>query len=68
MKKEEFLRLRHGTMTILEYKHKFNELSRFDIELVPNEAEKCRQVKEGLWMTIQTMIAVNTYLTMRALT
>ncbi|KAI5335809.1 hypothetical protein L3X38_025943 [Prunus dulcis] len=27
-------------MSVLEYKHKFNELSRFAPELVPNEEEK----------------------------
>ncbi|CAL2236738.1 unnamed protein product [Prunus armeniaca] len=36
-KQAEFLRLRQGTMLVLEYEHKFNELSRFCLEIVPNE-------------------------------
>lgn len=39
-KRGDFLRLRQGTMSVLEYEHNFNELSRFASELIPNEEEK----------------------------
>lgn len=37
-------------MSVLEYKHKFNEISRFALELIPNKEEKCRRFEEGLWL------------------
>lgn len=47
-KQNKFLRLKEGAMSVLEYEHKFNELSRFAPELVPTEEEKCKRFEEGL--------------------
>ncbi|CAL2230256.1 unnamed protein product [Prunus armeniaca] len=66
-KKVEFLQLKQGSMSMLEYEHKFNELSGFAPELIPNEEEKCRRFEEGLWLDIQAVVIVTTYPTMRAL-
>ncbi|CAL2228487.1 unnamed protein product [Prunus armeniaca] len=54
-------------MPILEYEHKFNELSRFSPKLVATEEERCRRFEEGLWLEIQVVVTANTYLNMRAL-
>ncbi|KAI5327427.1 hypothetical protein L3X38_026823 [Prunus dulcis] len=66
-KKSEFLHLRQGSMSVLEYEHKFNELSRFAPELVTTEEDKCTRFEEGLWLDIQAVVTTNTYPTMRAL-
>lgn len=52
---------------MLEYEHKFNELSQFAPELIPNEEKKCRLFEEGLRLDIQAVVAATTYPTMRAL-
>ncbi|CAL8152230.1 unnamed protein product [Prunus armeniaca] len=36
-RKTEFLNLKQGSMSVLEYEHKFNDLSRFAPKLIPNE-------------------------------
>lgn len=54
-------------MSVLEYEHTFNELSRFSPELIPSEKEKCRHCEESLWLDIQVVVTANTYPTMRAL-
>ncbi|CAL8167521.1 unnamed protein product [Prunus armeniaca] len=54
-------------MSVLEYEHKFNELSWFAPELIPTEEEKCRRFEEGLWLDIQAVVTATTYPTMRAL-
>ncbi|KAH0976489.1 hypothetical protein GBA52_026208 [Prunus armeniaca] len=56
-----------GSMSMLEYEHKFNELSRFAPELISTEEEKCRRFKEGLWLDIQAVVTATTYPTMKAL-
>ncbi|CAL2244317.1 unnamed protein product [Prunus armeniaca] len=66
-KKAEFLHLRQGSMSVFEYEHKFNELSRFAPELVTTEAEKCLRFEEGLWLDIQAVVTATTYPTMRTL-
>lgn len=53
-------------MTVIEHEHKFNVLSKFAIELNPNEAEKCRRFEQGLWVEIRIMPATSTYPSMRA--
>ncbi|KAI5338450.1 hypothetical protein L3X38_017721 [Prunus dulcis] len=56
-----------GSMSVLEYEHKFNELSRFAPELIPTEEDKRRCFEEGLWLDIQAVVTATTYPTMRAL-
>ncbi|CAL2255193.1 unnamed protein product [Prunus armeniaca] len=36
-RKTKFLNLKHGSMPVLEYEHKFNDISRFAPKLIPNE-------------------------------
>ncbi|CAL2246803.1 unnamed protein product [Prunus armeniaca] len=67
VKKSEFLHLKQGQMSILEYKHKFNELSRFAPELITTEEDKCTRFEEGMWLDIQAVVTATTYPTMRAL-
>ncbi|CAL9012246.1 unnamed protein product, partial [Prunus brigantina] len=43
-------------MSVPEYEHKFNELSRFAPELIPTEEEKCRHFEKGLWLDIQAAV------------
>ncbi|CAL9015249.1 unnamed protein product [Prunus brigantina] len=66
-KKSEFLHLRQGSMSVFEYEHKFNELSRFVPELVTTEEDKCTRFEEGLWLDIQAVVTATTYPTMRAM-
>ncbi|CAL2270256.1 unnamed protein product [Prunus armeniaca] len=66
-KKSEFLHLKQGLMSVLEYEHKFNGLSWFALELIPTEEEKCRRFEEGLWLDIQAVVTATTYPTMRTL-
>ncbi|ONI08707.1 hypothetical protein PRUPE_5G195800 [Prunus persica] len=54
-------------MSMVEYEHKFNELSRFAPELVATEEDICRRFEEGLWWEIQAVVTANTYPNMRAL-
>ncbi|CAL8134609.1 unnamed protein product [Prunus armeniaca] len=54
-------------MSILEYDHKFNELSRFALKLVTTEKHKCTRFEKGLWLDIQAVVTVTTYPTMKTL-
>lgn len=54
-------------MSVLEYEHKFNELSRFAPKLVAIEEEIYRRFEKGLWLEIQVVVTANTYFNMRAL-
>ncbi|CAL2228613.1 unnamed protein product [Prunus armeniaca] len=54
-------------MSVFEYEHKFNELSRFAHELVTIKEDKCTRFEEGLWLDIQAVVTATTYPTMRAL-
>ncbi|CAL8167517.1 unnamed protein product [Prunus armeniaca] len=48
LKMEEFLHLEQGTMTVLEYEKKFNELSKYCVPLVEDENKKCQFFTGGL--------------------
>ncbi|CAL8134623.1 unnamed protein product [Prunus armeniaca] len=54
-------------MSVLEYDHKFNELSRFALKLVTTEEDKCTRFEEGLRLDIQAVVTVITYPTMKTL-
>ncbi|CAL8175394.1 unnamed protein product [Prunus armeniaca] len=66
-KKSEFLYLKQGSMSVAEYEHKYNELSRFAPELVATEEDRCRRFEGGLWWDIQAVVTANTYPNMTAL-
>jgi len=56
-KEQEFLRLKLGQMTVMEYAAKFNELSRFVPNQVANEEMKMDHFEQGLRGLIKRMIA-----------
>src|SRR4051812_42841028 len=47
-KREEFLKLRQGETTVLEYHRKFLELSRYVVDDVDTDARKQGKFREGL--------------------
>ncbi|GAB2254185.1 hypothetical protein Droror1_Dr00021994 [Drosera rotundifolia] len=55
-KEEEFLSLKLGRMSIIEYAAKFNQLSRFAPYLVNDETRRMRPFKQGLsWRYMETL-------------
>lgn len=54
-------------MLVLEYEHKFNELSRFALELIHTKANKYRRFGNGSWDKYQVVVIANTYPSIRAL-
>ncbi|XP_052878866.1 uncharacterized protein LOC128285406 [Gossypium arboreum] len=46
--KQEFLMLKQRDMSIVDYEREFLRLSRYAIEFVPTEADKCKQFLKGL--------------------
>ena len=55
-KVQEFLELRQGTMTVLEYVARFTELARFDDDYVATEMDKVRRFENGLKLFIRGRI------------
>ncbi|XP_034207089.1 uncharacterized protein LOC117620937 [Prunus dulcis] len=56
MKMEEFLQLEQGSMTVLEYEKKFNELSKYCLPLVEDESKKCQLFTRGLKASIRNIV------------
>ena len=52
----EFLELKQGNMTVLEYVAKFIELSRFGDDYVAIDMAKVRKFEDGLKLSIQGKI------------
>ena len=48
----EFLELKHGTMTMMEYMAKFTELARFTDDYVATDLAKVQKFKDGLNLSI----------------
>nr|XP_016440276.1 PREDICTED: uncharacterized protein LOC107766080 [Nicotiana tabacum] len=57
-KKKEFLNLRQGSMSIVEYQQKFLMLSRYAGGIIDGERDKCRKFEEGLNGYIQKSVAI----------
>ena len=55
-KAREFLELRQGTMTVLEYVAKFIELARFADDNVATDMAKARKFEDGLKLSIRGKI------------
>ena len=55
-KDQEFLELRQGSMTVLEYVSKFTELALFRDDDVATDMAKVRKFKDGLKLPIQGKI------------
>ncbi|KAL2457228.1 CCHC-type domain-containing protein [Abeliophyllum distichum] len=56
-KEMEFLRLQHGTMTLVEYERKFEELSRFAPHLVDTEEKRARRFERGLQPYVRDIVS-----------
>ena len=52
----EFLELKQGTMTVLEYVAKFIELARFTDDYVATDMAKVRKFEDGLKLSIRGKI------------
>ena len=55
-KAQEFLELKQGTMTVLEYVARFTKLARFDDEYVATDMAKVRRFENGLKLSIRVRI------------
>ena len=51
-KAQEFLELRHGTMTVMEYMVRFTKLARFGDDYVATDMAKVRRFENGLKLSI----------------
>ena len=56
VKAREFLELRQGTMTVLEYVARFTELTRFGDDYVATDAAKVRRFEDELKLSIRGKI------------
>ena len=56
IKAREFLELKQGTMTVLEYVAKFIELARFGDDYVASDMAKVRKFEDGLKLSIRGKI------------
>ena len=61
MKEREFLSLKQGQMTVMEYAARFNELSRFALHQVNTEERKMDHFEQGLRGHIKSVIASHTF-------
>ncbi len=57
-RRREFITLLQRQLTMAEYEREFVRLSRYEREIVPNEAKRCRRFEEGLNDNIKIMITV----------
>ena len=55
-KAQEFLELKQGTMTVMDYVARFTELARFADDYVAVDMAKVRKFKNGLKLSIQGRI------------
>ncbi|KAK5794804.1 hypothetical protein PVK06_036051 [Gossypium arboreum] len=47
-KKQEFLTLQQGDMSVIDYEREFSRLSRYASEFIPTEADSCKRFLRGL--------------------
>ena len=55
-KAQEFLELKHGTMTVMEYVTRFTELARFTNDYVATDMAKVKRFQNGLKLSIRGRI------------
>ena len=53
---QEFLELKQGAMTVIEYVARFTELARFPDDYVTTNVEKVRRFENGLRLSIRGRI------------
>lgn len=58
-KRNEFLRLVQGSMSVAEYKKKFIELAKYDMALIADETNRCKRFEEDLWKEIWTLVTTS---------
>ena len=61
LKQEEFRALKQGSMSVVEYRDKFAQLSRYAPNEVANDADKQRRFLKGLYNGLQLQLMSNTY-------
>jgi len=61
MKEREFLSLKQGDMSVMDYAAKFNELSRFAPHQISTEERKMDHFEQGLKGTIKSVLAGQTF-------
>ena len=57
-RKNDFIRLRQGNLSVAEYETQFTRLSKFALELVMTERKRVRRFVQGLNVEIQEALAV----------
>ncbi|XP_065881830.1 uncharacterized protein [Euphorbia lathyris] len=57
-KKVEFYNLKQGNMTVAEYELRFAEVSKYALDAVATEEDKCYRFEQGLRLEIQKFLAV----------
>lgn len=61
LKRVEFIHLKQKEILFLEYKIKFVNLSRYSMEIIPSNKEKCRKFKDGLnWKIQKSLLVIRT--------
>ncbi|XP_038904244.1 uncharacterized protein LOC120090589 [Benincasa hispida] len=59
MKRNEFLKLVQGTMSVAEYEKKYTELSKYAISVIEDKRDRCRRFKDGLREDIRTPVTAS---------
>ncbi|KAA0035974.1 hypothetical protein E5676_scaffold349G00360 [Cucumis melo var. makuwa] len=55
-KRDEFLHLQQGELSVVEYKKKFTELAKYAMALIDSETKRCRRFVDGLRGKIRTPV------------
>ncbi|KAK5842299.1 hypothetical protein PVK06_004637 [Gossypium arboreum] len=55
-KKQEFLMLQQGDMSVIDYERKFSRLNRYASEFIPTEADSCKRFLQGLQDEIKVQL------------
>ncbi|KAL0536750.1 hypothetical protein IC582_025710 [Cucumis melo] len=55
-KRDEFLGLKQGLLSVAEYERKYTELSRYADVIVASESDRCRRFERGLCFEIHTPV------------
>ncbi|TYK15340.1 uncharacterized protein E5676_scaffold16974G00010 [Cucumis melo var. makuwa] len=59
-KRDEFLGLKQGSLSVAEYERKYTELSRYADVIVASESDRCRRFERGLRFEIRTPVTTIT--------
>ncbi|XP_022861777.1 uncharacterized protein LOC111382134 [Olea europaea var. sylvestris] len=64
-KESEFLRLKHGNMSLIDYERKFDQLSRYALHLVDTKIKKTRRFEQGLNPDLSMILMSNRFTSYR---